>query len=211
MIASILNPWTISRVCAGSFGAITETEFVSGNRRLTASVHSEDLWIAIKDILVYEEYELMRPFRCANLNGGLVVDIGAQVGLYSLKAASFAGRVVSFEPSARNFPLLKANIRRNSLSNVGIHQQAVWSSRGNVKFTDRGSGYISMVGGAEGGYEVQTITLDDVIEKAGKVSLLKMDIEGAEYEVFSSCKKSSLDQVEKIVAEVHLHGPDHPR
>ena len=209
MIASFLNPWTISRICAGSFGDVTETEFVSGNRRLTASVPSEELWGSIKDVLVYEEYELMSPFSCANMTGGLIVDIGAQVGLYTLKAAPFAGRVISFEPSAKNFSFLKANVDRNSLPNVQLHQQALWSSKGRVKFTDGGAGFVSVLGGSGVGYEVETTTLDEVILEAGEVSLLKMDIEGAEYDVFLSCRESSLRHVEKIVAEVHVYAPAH--
>jgi FkbM family methyltransferase len=210
-MVSGINPWAISKICAGSFGDTTEVEFVSGNRRLRASVPSGELWGSIKDILVYEEYELLKTFNCAKLDRGSVIDVGAQVGLFTLKAAPFARRVFSFEPGSRNFSFLTGNVKRNSLLNVQVYQKALWSSAGRVKFTDGGAGFVSELGGAGGDYEVETTTLDAVVAEVGKVDLLKIDIEGAEYDVFSSCSESTLRGIEKMVAEVHVFAPDHPR
>ena len=211
MIASLINPWTISKICARSFEATTEVGFISGDRQLTASVPSGELWGSIKDILVYEEYEFLGSFRCANLRGGLVIDVGAQVGLYTLKTAPFAKRVISFEPSMKNFRYLKKNVERNSLLNVEINQRALWSSTGRVKFTNGGAGFVSDLVGARGDYEVETTTLEEVVANVGRVNLLKIDIEGAEYDVFRLCTESTLRQIERIVAEVHVYAADHPR
>jgi len=161
--------------------------------------------------LVYEEYELLGAFSCANLSGGVIIDVGAQVGLFTLKAAPFARRVFSYEPSSKNFPSLKKNVERNSLPNVQLHQKALWSSMGTVKFTDGGAGSVSGLGGMKGGYEVETTTLDAVVEEAGNVDLVKMDIEGAEYDVFSKCAASTLRRIARMVAEVHVFAPDHPK
>jgi FkbM family methyltransferase len=161
--------------------------------------------------LVYEEYELFRAFSCANLKGGSVIDVGAQVGLFTLKAAPFAKHILSCEASSKNFPLLKANVERNSLRNVQVQHKALWSSTGRVRFTDGGAGFVSELLGKVGGYDVETTTLDAVVAEVGNVNLLKMDIEGAEYEVFRTCTKSTLQHIEKLVAEVHMFAPDHPK
>jgi FkbM family methyltransferase len=211
LIMSHINPWAISKICAGSLADTTEVEFSSGERRLRASVPSGELWGSIKDILVYEEYELLRAFSCASLKGGSIVDVGAQVGLYTLKAAPFARRVFSFEPSSTNFGFLKRNVERNSLLNVQVHQTALWSSTGRVRFTDGGAGFVSELGGVGGDYEVDTTTLDAVVAEVGRVDLLKIDVEGAEYDVFPACSDSTLRRIEKIVAEVHVFAPDHLR
>ena len=208
-VMASINPWSISRLCAGSFGGRTEIEFVSGGRRLTSTVPSGELWGSVKDILVFEEYELLGQFTCESLRGGIVVDIGAQVGLYTLKMSSFAEEVISFEPSLKNFRLLTANVERNSVLNVRLRQQALWSSKGRVKFTDGGAGFISELGGAPGDYEVETTTLDDVVAEFGRISLMKMDMEGAEYNVMSSSKESTLRQIDRIVAEVHIFAAGH--
>jgi FkbM family methyltransferase len=186
-------------------------EFICGDKRLRASVPSGELWGSIKDILVYEEYELVRAFSCAKLGGAVVVDIGAQVGLFTLKAAAFAKSVSSYEPGSSNFRLLKENVERNSLHNVQLHQTALWSSKGKVKFTEGGAGFVSDLGGTRADYEVETTTLDSVVAEAGHVDLLKMDIEGAEYDVFPHCEAGTLRRIEKIVAEVHVFAPDHAR
>jgi hypothetical protein len=99
----------------------------------------------------------------------------------------------------------------NSLLNVHVHQEALWSSKGNVKFTEGGAGFVSDLGGAKGDYEVATTTLDAVVEEAGAVALVKMDIEGAEYDVFQGCRASTLRRIAKIVAEVHVFAQDHPK
>jgi FkbM family methyltransferase len=153
----------------------------------------------------------LSAFTCANLNGGLVVDVGAQVGLFTLKASPFARRILSLEPSSRNFAFLKRNVARNMLNNVQVRQTALWSSTGRVKFTDGGAGFVSELGGTKGDYEVETTTLDAVVAEVGEIDLLKIDVEGAEYDIFPMCSDSTLRRIEKIVAEVHVFAPDHPR
>ena len=208
-MTSPFNPWTISKLCAGSFGETAEVDFTSGGVRLTSTIPSGELWGSVKDILVFEEYELLPQFSCSKLTGGVVVDVGAQVGLYSLKTAPFADRVIAFEPSIKNFRMLKANVERSPFRNVRIRQQALWSSKGVVKFTDGGAGFVSELGGAPGDYDVETTTIEDVVTECGRIALLKMDMEGAEYSVMPVCSEAALRKIERIVAEVHVFAPDH--
>ena len=55
--------------------------------------------------------------------------------------------------------------------------------------------------------EVETITLEEVVDSYGFIDLLKIDIEGAEFEVFSTIDLEILNRIKMIVDEIHLqHG-----
>jgi hypothetical protein len=57
------------------------------------------------------------------------------------------------------------------------------------------------------GYDVSTITLEEIIEICGQIDLLKVDIEGAEFDIFKNVSNKSLRQIRAIVGEIHLeHG-----
>jgi hypothetical protein len=56
-----------------------------------------------------------------------------------------------------------------------------------------------------GGVQVDMVTLDEVV--AGRVDLLKMDIEGAEYETLSAASLSTLRSIQRVAMEYH---PNHP-
>ena len=84
-------------------------------------------------------------------------------------------------------------------------QVALSSTSGFSRFSQMGT--ISTL--SELGQQVvETTTLDDVIKSVGHVDLLKLDIEGSEYEVFSACK-SALREVTMITAEIHVHNNAH--
>ncbi len=59
----------------------------------------------------------------------LIVDAGAHVGLYSIKHASIAQKVIAIEPIPFNYKLLRININLNKLSNVYPSNVALWRER----------------------------------------------------------------------------------
>jgi FkbM family methyltransferase len=167
-----------------------------------ANLPSDQLWVAIKDVLVYEDYEFLDRFKLSRLPAdATVLDAGAFVGLYTLRASQYARRVVALEPSPKNFRYLTANLILNHLRNVEPRQLALSSTAGLAPFYDTGT--TSRLD-KEGQILVEMNTLDHVVESVGHVDLMKMDIEGAEYEVFAS-SKSALKSIEKIAAEVHVY------
>jgi len=173
---------------------------------MRALLPSNQLWVAIKDVLVYEDYELLDRFRLSCLPpGATVVDAGAFVGLYTLKASRYAKRVVALEPGERNYWYLESNIRLNRAENVEARQVALSSRRGVFAFSQAGT--VSALQDT-GEQLVETTTLDDLVEGIGHVDLLKMDIEGTEYGVFAA-SYSALDEVDKITAEVHVQNSAH--
>lgn len=135
----------------------------------------------------WEETET-RLFRSLVREGMTVVDIGANVGYYTLLAAKLAGpsgRVYAFEPCPGNFALLARNVEANGYRNVTLVEKAVSSSSGTAALSlDRSSSgghSLSRFRGTRDSVEVETVSLDDFFAaKSESVDVVKMDAEGAE-------------------------------
>ncbi|HET9769111.1 MAG TPA: FkbM family methyltransferase [Thermoanaerobaculia bacterium] len=118
--------------------------------------------------------------------GDVVFDVGAHVGFYSLLASRLvgpAGRVVAFEPLARNLELIERHLAYNGASNVMVVKAAVGERTGQERFD--GSGEPSMGALAAEGDLVDLVCIDDLVG-AGKIQppqLMKIDVEGAESRV----------------------------
>jgi len=136
---------------------------------------------------------------------GVVLDVGAHVGYYSLLAAMAnpAGRVLAFEPLPKAVERFRLNVRANGLSNVELVECAVGDSTGTATFfhmpTDA-AGVPSSSGlsarffglpffvesGVTSKTEVNVCTLDEVLAErgVGRVGLIKVDTETTEQAVF---------------------------
>ena len=120
--------------------------------------------------------------------GMTVLDLGANLGMYTLRALRKGCRVFSYEPTPRTCRLLQQNIKVNGFLESGrshVVAAAVSDTCGNVEFFE-----IPGMCGHNSIYEedretrsitVPTVTLDSQIEEIGRVDVIKMDIEGAEY------------------------------
>jgi FkbM family methyltransferase len=117
------------------------------------------------------------------------LDVGANVGYFSLLMAQRASRgsVHSFEPQPLTANLLRASLELNGSSNVFVNQCAVGDREGTVSFSkSKDSAYSSMHDTKRRPVEEQLtvpmVTLDDYLEKrgVGRVSVIKVDVEGAE-------------------------------
>ena len=131
-------------------------------------------------------------FKDAVNEGDVVLDLGANLGYFSLLASRLVGengRVYSFEPEPYNYQLLCKNIEINGYQNISAYQKAVSDTAGKLKLylDDSDTGAHSLYRPAtEGDFiEVETVKLDDFL--AGKrtpINVMKMDIEGAEMAAF---------------------------
>jgi len=195
----------------GAKGTIASVEFKIDRKYFRILVPDDQHWISIKDILLNREYEYLPQFELANLRDFTIIDIGAHVGLYSLAASTYANYVVSVEPHPLNFKLLKTNYTINDVRGIAINAAVVGQPTNDVKLCEfEHSAAASVV--RQGGkrcYAVPTITLAEIIERyAEEKTLLKIDIEGAEFDVIHHVEPDFLKQVELIVMEVHLkYGP----
>lgn len=133
------------------------------------------------------ELELTRRVVDAAHRGGILVDVGANYGYYSLLwAAQHPGnRVIAFEASPRNFAPLEDNIARNRLTGqVELHRIALGSAAGRLKF-DIGPPEQSGWGGLASDASLDTVDvdvlrLDEVWQRDDDIAVLKVDVEGAD-------------------------------
>ena len=144
--------------------------------------------------------------------GMCAFDIGAHLGYYSLllaKCVGPAGRVVSFEPSPVNFSTLQRNILLNNLDTVELINLAVFSKSGTIEMsvssTDTASGDWSINRRANGdSIQVQTISLDQFCETNQVLpDFLKIDVEGAEYDVLIGGRETIGRSQPTMLVELH--------
>ena len=147
-----------------------------------------------------------------------VIDIGANQGFFSLYAASKGADVYSFEPCLDNFKILQWNVLNNGLENsVRITNAAVTNKEGEVNLFvgldtsgEFMSGCVSTRDENRGGAGVLTqstrsVTLDSLLRdsKIERCDFLKMDCEGAEYEILASTSAASFKKIARISMECH--------
>lgn len=125
--------------------------------------------------------------------GELFVDVGANVGAFTVLAAGVAGaQVVAFEASPDTYEMLARNLRLNNFGDrVNAIQAAAGRSEGTTKFSS-GLGTESCVASAaniNGAVTVHMTTLDKVLV-AHPPTLLKVDVEGFETEVFAGATRT---------------------
>ncbi len=143
----------------------------------------------------------------------IVVDIGAHAGIFTLLASYFAkqGQVYAFEPFKENYNLVLENINLNKAKNVKAFNQAVSDKKGKLKFyvsTSKNKGQNSMykLGESQKEVSVEKISFKDFLKKIPKIDFLKIDCEGAEYEILFSLSKKELQKIKKISMEFHNYG-----
>lgn len=121
--------------------------------------------------------------------GDKFIDIGANIGIYSLLAASLVGKqgcVDCFEPCPQTFNRLKENITRNNIRQVNLHALALAESSGFVKFTQDldGTNHIILSDSNEHNFiTVPSETLDETLSDSENYVMAKLDVEGVELSV----------------------------
>jgi FkbM family methyltransferase len=165
-----------------------------------------DLWLRTVggDIFVLHEVFKSGCYDLLFSSSKLVVHLGANIGLRTLYLASKAAeaRFICVEPAPGNASLLHRSLA--SLSQAIIVQAAVTRESGTVGFDDTRPAWGGGIS-RDGLLCVEAISIDDLLARyapEGMIDLLKMDVEGAEAEVFSG-PMAWLDRVACVIAELH--------
>lgn len=147
--------------------------------------------------------------------GDTVVNAGANVGLFTIKAAKEVGnqgRVVAIEPDADNVEFLERNVNRAGLKNVIIVPKGLWRGKDKLKlYLAPSPGLHSLIKKTESGFVIIEVdTLDNILRELGikKVDFVKMDIEGAEIQALKGMQEvlQSSDVKLAIEADHEING-----
>ncbi len=131
--------------------------------------------------------------------GAVFVDVGANWGYFTLVAGGrvgAAGRVVALEPEPRLCASLASNVALNGLAMVTVRRTAAAAGTGQMAFaafdadSDNWGTSHAVAGGGRGDFECATVALDDLLdgEGAGRVDLVKIDVEGGELDVLDGMR-----------------------
>ena len=162
---------------------------------------------AIGETCILQEYSKLPGFAIKSRQS--VFDLGAHIGSFAVQAAKKGAMVYAFEPEDTNFSLLCENIALNGLMNKVIPiKKGIYNFTGRVKLSasqdTAGHSLMHDTGGHVQEIEVTTLAQGLREVNVARVDLLKIDIEGAEYDVFESLDCKTCERINKIVGEYHL-------
>ncbi len=139
-----------------------------------------------------------------------IIDVGANVGAATIWLAARAprARIAAVEPNPEVWQFLAQNVQVNGLdSRVQLIRAALGAASGTAYLEPGRYSIETRLAGssAQEGPITRTLTLAEVLDSAGmaRVDLLKLDCEGAEYEVLLSSEESLLRRIGAIVGEYH--------
>lgn len=182
---------------------ISEIRLRSGHI-LYCSEHPHDI-ITFFVIFIKKDYGNIKK-------NSVIVDIGANIGFFSIYALiNGAKKVYCYEPNSQAFKILKKNIIQNSLPNkIFAFQKAITSNNGKfISIPLNSSPYNQVTKNLikkNFKYEkVSTASLNNqiLINNIKNIDLLKIDCEGAEYNIFPSLTKKTIKIIKEIRMEVH--------
>ncbi len=174
------------------------------------------------------EPEVAAVFHRVLRPGMSVIDIGANIGYFTMLSAGLvgtSGRVLAIEPNPRNVRLLEASRRANAFENVTILQSAAGRETGVLVLntthsngtTSTASGDLDRLMASE---TVGCIQVDSLVAPTSRVDFIKVDVEGAEYNALLGCSRILAEHRPIIVTEFSpdmmsstsmITGPDYLR
>ncbi len=187
-------------------------------RGIERSINGERIRFPARWSRYYEadyEPETFRFFRENVKKGDVVLDIGGHIGLFAVVTARLvgnSGKVYSFEPTPFTRSVLKEIVDLNDCSEtVEVRGEAVSLQSGETTFFDTGdaiSNANSLVRSerSKNGITVPLVSVDEFTQKNNlKVNCLKIDVEGAEFDVLVGARETFLSH--RPVARLGLHPP----
>ena len=152
---------------------------------------------------IENDYKLDMDYK----DGDVVIDIGAQVGVVSTylgKKYPFI-KIIAIEPVNENYDRLVRNLKANGIRNVTALNMAITADGRSVDMDgglEMNSGSMTIYGKGKG--DIKSMMLEALMKEYNidKIRLLKIDCEGAEYEILEGSEKL-LNKIESIRGEIH--------
>ncbi len=154
-----------------------------------------------EQIFIGGEYDIE-----TNLKPELIIDGGANIGCATIYFANRypEAQIIAVEPEASNFEILRANT--SAYPNITIRQSGIWNRKGFLKIenpeAEKWECRVEETESEDG--HIEAITIDEILEstQAEFIDILKLDIEGAEKELFSAYE-GWLGRVRILMIELH--------
>jgi FkbM family methyltransferase len=158
-----------------------------------------DLRAQYRDIFLKGQYEFT-----PDNDSPTIVDCGGNIGMsvvwFHLRYPQ--ARITVFEPDPTSATILRRNVARFPFRRTDVLEAAAWVSTGEINFEATG-GVDARVASGGGISSVKSVRLAEALP--GEVDLLKLDIEGAEFEVvIDLCNTGAIARIKNIVAECHV-------
>lgn len=139
----------------------------------------------------------------------LVFDIGGHIGIFSINASHFTeNKIYTFEPNLQNFAMLVINLKINDVKNIKPFMMAITNKTGYTRL------YLSNKSACHSTYKhfknslsekVSCISLSDFINifRIKKIDFLKINCEGAEFDILFNLPKNIYRKIKKMVVQCH--------
>ena len=162
------------------------------------------------DLLFHEVWveQMYTPAGFQIKDNDTILDIGANIGVFSVFAATAAEnvKVLAYEPFPDNAEWLRRNVKANKLDNIQVNEKAVAGESGKRTLEVSDAWVMHSLKEKKdnsAGMKIDCISLDEAMENIQACDLMKIDCEGSEYEIFYSSSADTLKKIKKIVGEYH--------
>ena len=191
------------------FGIIKKEKIIEFKNGIKCFMRNKSDSIAFFEVFSLNTNNCLKEFRIKEKD--IVVDIGAHIGYFSIYSSINAknGKIFAFEPYSKSFEVLKKNLEINQITNVIPQNLGVTKESGTStlyfkkNFAIGNSIYKNTDLNSK--IEIKTISLYDIIKNNNlqKINFLKLDCEGAEYQILLNLDHQTLEKIDKIVSEMH--------
>lgn len=178
------------------FTGIQKLTLRNGKSVFVRDIHSIDM-TTVRHILWDDEYKLEKLSLPKN---AVVFDIGANIGTFCIGIRHICptAQITAYEPNPNNFRMLRMNAPFAALL-----QKAATGKTGTVYIEDNRN-FVGLEVTGQGGIPVESLSLDDILRDVQNVDLLKIDIEGSEYDLLNASSSQTFSKIQRIVMELHI-------
>lgn len=190
---------------------LNKLQYKFNGNNISVFIRDDVDFSVFNEIFKYREYKSCENV-LKNSKNGVVVDIGAHAGFFSIYSYCLNKniKIYAIEPEKNNLEYLSLNKKENKINNIKIIEGAITKSSGYGKLAitdDSINNYVLSEDGANINFQnIKTFSLKDFfsLNKIDRVLLLKLDIEGGEYEIFENISYDTINKVDNIILEYHL-------
>ncbi len=164
----------------------------------------------LSDFTVFDQIFFQQEYGFnLNFNPLFIIDAGANIGLSAVYLAHKypTAQMVCIEPETSNYQMLQKNTRENE--NIELLKAGVWNKNAILKIEDQLNhgnwGFTCKEVPFENEYTIPSVSINEIMNKYKRteIDILKMDVEGAELEIFSGNYEDWLPYTKVIFIELH--------